>query len=242
MTVKKISVVLTCYREPSSWVSSAIWSVINQSVLPYEIIIIDDSGTGSYKSDITNISKTKIIPIKYVQNTRNLGLIESLNKGLHLSEGDYIARMDADDISMPNRFKAQKELLSNGFDIVGCSVIKFSTNYNNYKCIRYPRTKFGVLLGILFNNPLAHPSVMYKSEVIKELGGYDMNALHCEDYALWCRAISLGFQITNTHEAHLFYRVHNNSVSHVHKTIQSESARNAKREFIKNYAWNCFNK
>lgn len=158
MKSNKISVLLTCFSEPTSWVSSSISSVINQSVLPYEIIVIDDSGAGLYKEVVDKISFTTATPIKYVQNSSNQGLIYSLNIGLDIAEGNYVARMDADDISLPDRFKAQEELLNKGFDIVGSGILKFGNNHGNSKPICYPSTKLGVLLGIVLNNPLAHHS------------------------------------------------------------------------------------
>ena len=100
----KVSVLMSVYSEPKEWLISSINSILNQSFSDFEFIIINDNPTRSINSIVLNYFAITDSRVKIFENKSNIGLTKSLNKGLKLTEGKYIARMDADDISLPDRF------------------------------------------------------------------------------------------------------------------------------------------
>lgn len=110
----EVSVVMSVYNEPMEWISQSIESILNQSFTNFEFIIINDKPEGKEQIALINEYASQDQRIKIIQNEKNLGLTKSLNIGILHAKSKYIARMDADDISMPNRLKMQYEFMDNG--------------------------------------------------------------------------------------------------------------------------------
>jgi glycosyltransferase involved in cell wall biosynthesis len=168
------------------YLKEAIESILNQTYKEFEFIIINDGSTDNSLAIIKDYSNhdSRIILI----NRENKGLIYSLNEGISKAKGKYIARMDADDISLPNRFEEQIKFLENNLDIgvVGSDAIVFHkddksiwTTYSDSN-----RTK----AELLFSSPLIHPSVMMRKSIIDKYKlFYKKEYIHAEDLELWIR-------------------------------------------------------
>ena len=222
-----VSVVMSvCNGE--TYLHEAIDSIINQSFSDFEFVIINDGSSDKSLSIIQSYSDKRII---LVDNNGNKGLIYSLNKGIELSQGKYIARMDADDISLSNRFEKQIQFLESNSEIgvCGCDYIQFhetkETYFNAFK--RHDET----LAWMLFNSSVIHPSLMIRTSVLKnQQPVFNSNFKHAEDYELWSRLLFI-CKFSAVNETLVKYRVHDGQVTQIHNSEQINSA-NAIREHI----------
>lgn len=228
-----ISVLLCAYRESLQEFEVAVRSVVLQTVRPKQLVIVDDSGESRFSSQCQRLQQTLLsevgVDLTYVENQVNLGLVASLNLGLSRVSGDYVARMDPDDISLPFRFQKQVELLESGFDIAGGGITLFN-EAGQVGDVRYPATRLGVLYSLLYNNPIAHPVSMFKTEVVRRLQGY-RQVNYAEDLDLWMRAYLSGSRITNCRSILLLRRVHAEQLSSKYSMEQRRSTQVLRRQF-----------
>lgn len=216
-----ISVVMSVYNG-EKYVSEAIESILNQTYGNFEFIIINDGSTDK-TDDILNFYLKNDDRIKIFNNIQNKGLIYSLNKGLEIAQGKYIARMDADDISENNRFEKQIEYLEKNKHIALCGTyIKIFKNSNILlrKVMRTETDFRKIKFKLLFRNYIAHPTVMIRKEIIDRYNlKYNCEDKGMEDYGLWLH-LSKYENIAIISESLLKYRVSNFSItSNVIKNI-----------------------
>ncbi len=201
-----ISVILPVYNS-SETILESLKSISNQTYKDFEIIAINDGSTDN-SLEILNEYK-KIEPRLRVISRDNMGLPFTLNEGIRLAKGEYIARMDADDICFPERFEKQILFLeSNNIDVCGTQTILFDKAYGKSNL---PITKEGCMIKLLFTCPFYHPTIMGKRELFVK---YKYNEkLDCsQDYELWCRMISNGIKMTNMKDLLLYYRISSNQI------------------------------
>lgn len=213
----KISVLMPVYNTEEIFLKDAIESILNQTFTDFEFLIINDGSTNNSEGVILSYNDERI---KYIKNEQNLGLIKTLNKGLDLANGEYIARMDSDDISLPERFEKQVKFLDENPEIgilgTWCEwfpkqrVMKsFTENEKIKECL------------LIMHNEIGHPTVMIRKSLKDKFNiRYDENALYVEDYALWLSLIDkVGF--ANIPEVLLKYRRHSNSICKNNKIKQN---------------------
>lgn len=161
---------------------------------------------------------------------KNTGYTESLNWGITNSRGEYIARMDADDISLPSRFEKQIRFLKANPDVAICGtdakVIGSDLKFN------YPSSNEEIKINLLFGSSLVHPTIMGKREIFLEYP-YDMSKEPAEDYDLFTRVAVSGKKLANIPESLLLYRVHSNQISQVQNTRQNNSAQQSMLRMFK---------
>jgi glycosyltransferase involved in cell wall biosynthesis/phenylacetate-coenzyme A ligase PaaK-like adenylate-forming protein/MoaA/NifB/PqqE/SkfB family radical SAM enzyme len=228
-TTPKISVLLSVYNG-QKYIRQALESIYNQSFQDYEIIIIDDASTDS-TADILQQEKDSRTFIK--RNPQNIGLTKSLNIGLSLCRGKYIARMDADDISLPERFEKQIKFLEENPDCaaVGSWCIRIDENGRLVSNWRHPTDYKGIKERMLTQNSIFHGTVMIRKDSIFNLGCYNEKYRFSQDYDLWLRMSEL-FEIRNIGEFLYLSRVSRDSISNIHKQQQAECAELARQEAI----------
>lgn len=207
---KKVSVIMSVYKEPKEQLEMSINSILNQSYNNIEFIIIVDNPEEIWRIDyIKSINDKRI---KLIINEKNIGLPKSLNKAIEIATGEYIARMDADDISLPKRIEHQIEYLEkNKLDLCGGNVICFEDSHD-LKEVKFPSGIENFKKMIYFKNSIAHPTYFGKSEVFKKLNGY-RNFHSVEDYDFILRATNKNYKIGNIPEVVLKYRMTLNSIS-----------------------------
>ena len=206
----KISVLMPVYNTESKYLKTAIESILNQTFKDFEFVIIDDGSTNNVKDVILSYKDNRI---KYIEQ-ENQGIAKTLNNGLKIARGEYIARMDSDDISLPERFEKQLSFLEKNPSI---SVLgTWFETFPNKKTITRPfNPKY---LDFLESCCMAHPSIMFrKSDFDKYNLRYDENLRVSEDYDLWSRAIKF-LNFANLQETLLKYRILENS--NFHKNIE----------------------
>lgn len=210
MDNQKISVIMSVYNG-EKYLRKAIESVLAQSYSNFEFIIINDGSTDNSLSIIQSFNDSRIKLI----SRENKGLINSLNEGINLAVGKYIARMDADDICDIHRLEKQFDYLEKNADIYLCGTWAKAINENDKIVGEYsypPTTSGKIKKYLLFHNAFIHPSVMFKKEIIKKAGIYNGKYRHVEDYELWTRVLRK-FQAANLPEFLLYYRINQGGIT-----------------------------
>ncbi len=225
-----VSVILPVYNA-EKYVFEAVQSILNQTYKNLELIVIDDCSTDKSFEILKSIKDPRI---KLYQNEKNLKLIQTLNKAIQLSSGAYIARMDADDVSLPDRLKYQVEYLQQNpqVSVLGTQIRFIDENGikkgKPFFCVRGDEA---IKWRFHFGNCMNHPTIMFRREVVDRNDFYDSNYPHAEDYELWLR-LSRKYNFDNLPETLLLYRVHLASVSHRFNEIQVKSSSRALSEHL----------
>ena len=197
-----VSIVMSEYNTPIKWLEESIESILHQTYRNFEFIIINDCSKNDVEEIIKKYNDSRI---KVINNEKNIGLANSLNKGISIAKGKYIARMDTDDIAYSNRLEEEIKFLeeNNEYFLVASKADIF-----NEKGIYANTKKSGKIekKDLMRDVPFVHPSVMYKKEVVLKLGCYP-NLTRCEDYALWCNAYLEGYEGYIINKTLLKYRV-----------------------------------
>ena len=221
-----VSVVMPVFNA-ESYLIEAVQSVLTQTYKDFEFIIIDDGSTdGCHEILEAAASRDSRIVLR---TQTNAGLIASLSLGCRLARGEYIARMDADDISVSTRFQKQIMFLERHktIGIVGTWIQDIGAMGQPGPVWPLPTSPDTIPWFLMFGNCIAHPSVMVRREIIQRLQ-YLPGAQHVEDYDLWIRATDMT-RIANIPEVLLKYRVLSHSVSSRHLSIQEEQAARIQR-------------
>lgn len=207
-----ISIIMSVYNG-ETFLKEAIESVIKQTFTNWELIIINDCSTDSTGEILAEFA-TNDKRIKVYTNEVNLKLPSSLNKAISLCNGKYIARMDADDICLPERFEKQYKFMEENRD-VALSSCRFLTVKNGVYASGGAggRCDFEALKAMLLVvNPILHPGVFARSEVMKELN-YDTSLTCTEDLELWTRMVMKNYKIQILPECLLIYRLHDKQIT-----------------------------
>ncbi len=220
-----ISVILPCFNV-ERFLDEALDSIVSQTYRDLEIICIDD-GSSDSTLEILKKYADRDKRIVLVENGKNLGLIDTLNKGVLLAKGEFIARMDADDISLKNRFAKQLDFMMNNsnVDIMSGSFARIDESGKILKnqesiCI----SPIGCEFASFFFTPINHPSMFCKAIVLKENPYVKTGqSLHCEDYELWSRLIRRSYFFSNLKQPISNIRVNSQSVSRKFEAIQVEN-------------------
>jgi glycosyltransferase involved in cell wall biosynthesis len=206
----KVTVLMPVYNG-EEYLSGAIESILNQTFRDFEFLIVSEYG--SSEESLAIIKKYTDERIRHIHNTARLGLVESLNLGLKEAKGEYIARMDADDISYPKRFELQVKLMDNRKEVGICGTWVETIGDKSKSIYRYPTNPNKIQSRLLFDSPLAHPSVIFRKIFLEKFGlKYDINDLYAEDWSLWQKS-SFIFPIINIPKVLLKYRITDHSIS-----------------------------
>lgn len=218
----EVSVIMAVYNG-APYLRQAMESILNQTFSNFEFIIVDDGSTdGTW--DILTEYVNRDQRIVLVPNKENTGLTKSLNKGLELAKGEYVARQDADDVSLPERFEKQVALLDKHPEVVLVSCDIEVINSEGCPVKKHQRACDSDLVAwyLLFYNYVAgHSQVMFSQKSAMNLGGYSENYYCCQDYELWCRLIKVG-KVVILPEVLLQQRIHTKSIS-AKKKLEQEA-------------------
>jgi glycosyltransferase EpsE len=200
---------MATYNDPPYFLSQAIESILHQSYSNWELIIVDDSTSEETIAVLADFKERFPQRIRVQHNIRHEGFVPSLNRALADAQGRYIARMDGDDISTPDRLEKQVHYLGEHLEvgILGSDITIIGKDGLPYSRRIYPHTFDEIQAWALFRNPIAHPSVMITRETLSAIGVYDRCFLRAEDYELWLRALRAGIIINNIPEVLLHYRI-----------------------------------
>jgi glycosyltransferase involved in cell wall biosynthesis len=218
------------------FLKSAIESILSQSFGNFEFLIINDGSTDNSNKIIGSFHDKRII---HISNEKNLGLISTLNKGINLSRGKYIARMDGDDISMPDRLLKQVSFLEANPEIsmVAAHVQLIDEEENdlgNWEEDIQCKTEKQIKSLLPYTNCIAHPTIVIRTAIAKKFL-YEEKQTNNEDWDLWMRLVSSGHRVVKINETLLKYRLHANSITlqSNQENVNKKLLRTQKNYFLK---------
>lgn len=207
-----ISVIMSVFNEKITWLQQAVESILGQTYEDFEYIIIIDNpflDAAAVKYLQKTAERDKRVRLQFNEN--NLGLMKSLNVGISMANGIYIARMDADDISFPDRFEKEIHFLEdNNYDMVSAN--RIDIDEEGKEIFRHKPLRNIPEKHLPYSNFIVHPSVIVKREVLQALGGY-RDFYNSEDYDMWLRILSAGYKIGIFEEYVIYYRIRQTSMS-----------------------------
>lgn len=209
------------------YISIAVQSILNQTFENFELIIIDDASTDKTYNIINQFSDKRIIKL---QNKSNRGIANTLNESFKLAQGKFIARMDGDDISKPDRFEKQLDFMKSNPELIISGSCMELINREG-ELIKVQEKKIGkeeIKLGLFFGyTSLAHPSIIIRKQLLDLFClRYDSAFQYAEDFDLYCRSTQYA-PMDNLRESLIQYRLHNESVSqkfHMQQQIDAKVA------------------
>ena len=210
------------------YIEEAIQSILTQTYSSFEYIIINDGSTDNTEAIIKSFKDERIV---YINNQSNLGLIESLNKGILISKGTYIARMDADDVAMPDRLSEQLKTFNRCPAAVAIGTNYFVLNGNLLKLAKNEDDSDYLKSLLLFATCFCHPTVMIKNIFSKDGIAYHHDFIHAEDYKLWTD-LALHGELRNTDKPLLKYRSHPKQISVSHNESQLQISSRIRQEYM----------
>lgn len=224
----RISVIMSLYNTPEKWLREAIDSVLNQSYKDFEFIIYEDCPTDNSEY-IVDDYQTRDNRIVVIKNTENRGLTRNLYDAVNMARGEYIARMDSDDICVLNRFEKQIEYMDSNPEVavVGSYTNVFSENFNTIGMIDLDDDMEVTRIRMLFSNAgVAHPSAFIRKSFLEKNNiNYDCEYKKSQDFGLWSDIINHMGVIRVIPEILMNYRVHDNQISNKNKVEQNDCAK-----------------
>lgn len=225
-----VTVLMPVYNA-QEFVGGATQSILDQTYRNFEFLIINDGSTDESEKVILGFKDDRI---KYVKNEQNLKLIATLNKGLSLAKGEFIARMDADDIAKPTRLAEQVEFMSKNPNVGVCGTWYEAFGSKN-STVRYPIDHDAIRYMMLYQCPFCHPTVMLRTSVVREHAiEFDADFPHAEDYELWGRLAEL-CELANLPSVLLQYRLHESNISKLENSTQVRNSNRIKSKLFQQF-------
>lgn len=231
-----ISVILPAYNAEKN-IYEAIESILAQSHKNFELLILNDGSTDNTEKIISSFRDKRIV---YIKNKVNRGLIFTLNRGLALAKGDFIARMDADDISLPTRFYEQITVLNSDSNIIVCGTAISYLGAHDRTPYRIYSDNITLKKWLVRESCFAHPTVMIRKCVLDENKiEYDTDYKDAEDYKMWIDLSNYG-SFYNISKALVKYRISDSQISQENNLIQKNNAKKCRRYYINKLYPNLF--
>lgn len=207
-----VSVVM-CVYNGSDFVDEAIESILAQSYEQFEFVIVDDGSTDSTLKILEDYSR-RDSRIRLIRNPTNMGLTRALNRALAASRGTYLARQDADDVSLPDRLSKQVRYLKRHpkVGVLGCRALVIDAEGHEIDRLDFPTRHHEIIRSLSTKNVLCHGSVMMRRKVVDKVGPYRDFFETSQDRDLWLRA-GEQFQLANLDDYLFKYRTHDHAVT-----------------------------
>lgn len=204
-----------------AYLAQAVESILSQTFQDFEFLIIDDASTDQSHKMLSGFNDERV---RLIAHSHKLGLSSALNKGIELAEGEYIARMDHDDVCRPQRLKRQVDFMDAHTDTDVLGTWAQTLGLRREQTWRYPTLDEDIRSEFAFNSAMVHSSVMLRKATIERLQlRYDVSVARAQDYELWTRAATR-IRFANLDSALILYRVHPDQVGRKHELEQQAAA------------------
>ena len=218
-----ISVVMPVYNTPVQFLQEAVDSILNQTFEDFEFIIIDDGSADDIRQYLGSLTDPRI---RLLHNETNLGITKSLNIGFRTAQGKYIARMDSDDVSLPERFEKQTAFMESHPNVIVCGAraVKYGQRLPSVSTdtatVRFESME-NYKVRLLFVNPgPLHPTAFFRRAILLQYQIlYDERLVYSQDYGMWMSLCNYG-QICSLPDVLLIHRAHDNQISRAHRDKQ----------------------
>ena len=227
-----VTILLPVYNG-EKYLRDAIQSVLDQTYKDFEFLIINDCSSDKTDEIVKSFDDPRI---RYIVHNENKRLIYTLNEGISLANGKYLARIDADDLAFNTRIEEQVSFLEKNLDyvLIGTKVNLIKDDQNTDETIDYFTDDVDLKFALCFYNPFVHPSIMMRLEIIQYKNlFFDYNFVHAEDYEFWTR-LSIHGKIANLNTTLNFYRIHNNQISNIYADIQQDQTNRIQLKYLNN--------
>lgn len=225
-----ISILLPVFNS-ESFLQECLDSITGQSFSDWELIAINDGSTDRSLQILQNYSE-KDQRIRVISR-ENRGLVKTLNEGISLAQGEWIARMDADDICLPDRLQQQIiRLKETDSDLCGGQISRIGIKGKH--SWHFPDSCEGIYAWMLFRSAFAHPTVMFRKSLAQAFGYSEDYSHSNQDYDLWTRMAAAGIKMTNCPETVLLYRIHDKQISTAKRDKQADLRVQVCRNYWKN--------
>ena len=220
MSNPKVSVLMSIYNG-ERYLREAINSILNQTFRDFEFLIINDGSTDRTAQILKSCNDPRM---KIINNKKNIGLTKSLNKGLHLAKGEYIARQDADDVSAPDRLEKEVNFLETHRDyaVVGTFVKILNEDSEVIGLLERLTEDIQIRERLGTDNCITHGSAVIRKKCLLDMGFYDESIVSAQDYELWLR-LSEKYRLANIPEYLYMWRKHDENIEAKHIAEQKIS-------------------
>ena len=217
---KPVVSVIMAVKDGERYLRQAVDSILQQTFRDFEFIIINDCSTDGSMNILNEYTDRRI---RIYSNEENIGLTRSLNIALGYCRCEYVARMDADDICLPDRFNMQVDFLNAHPDVsvVGTGFMMIEEDGTPISEKHFPTDDDLIRWALCFYNPIVHPSVMMRLSTVKQVGGYDPTLAQSQDYDLWWR-LSFISKLANLEPICVLLRQHSRQITSVYRNNQFE--------------------
>lgn len=215
-----VSVVMAAYKTEQAFFIEAVESILGQTLQNFEFIIVDDGLSNDNRAYLTSIADNRL---KVLVNEHNCGQSVSVNKGIRAARGKYIARMDSDDIALPERLRIQLDYMETHPNVLACGGFAETTDKQRILPKNYPDDE-SRKTGFYFSCEMIHPTMMFRREAVNLFGiWYDEEQLYAQDYMIWTEFLNKG-EIGILNDVVLRYRVHAGQITSRKKVEQDKYA------------------
>jgi len=231
-----VSVIMATFNEPVRYIKESIESILNQTFTNFEFIIIDDSTNPETIEAINSYAEDDRIII--IREKSRMGFTRALNEGLKMAKGQFIVRMDGDDISLKDRLEKQLKYLNSHkeIDILGGNMLIINESGTVVSQRNYPTNGLSLQFSAIFRSPVAHPTVMFRRSIVENHLFYDETFTKAEDTEYWFRLRNKGFTIANLPVNLLRFRISGDLAK---KRSYEHFSYNFKARY-KNFSWKYF--
>ncbi|MES3032183.1 MAG: glycosyltransferase family 2 protein [Patescibacteria group bacterium] len=234
---KLVSILLPTHNGADR-IKEAMASVFGQFYDYWELLVLDDGSVDDTKQIVESLAKDDS-RVKYIKNETNLGIQKALNKGLREAKGEYIARIDDDDVWIDkDKLKKQVEFLDKNKDyvLIGTGVIVIDENKKELFRYLPPQEDNEIRNKILYKNCFTHSSVLFRKNVAFEFGGYseDPNVKHIEDYDLWLKLGTMG-KFANLRTYSIVFTQRGGAISAKNRVVQAKRSLYVIKKFKNKY-------
>ena len=219
---------MSAYRTNQEFFRESVESILCQTFASFEFIVIDDGLSEENRSYLASLEDSRLTVLV---NERNSGQSVSVNRGIQAARGKYIARMDSDDISLPNRLNDQVTYMDEHPECIACGGFAKTTDCGKIIPVNYPDLE-SRRIGFFFSCDMIHPTMMLRRSVLEKFGiRYDEEQLYAQDYMIWVDLLRQG-KIGIVDEVVLNYRVHAGQITSSKRIAQDECAIRAQRKLF----------
>ena len=229
-----VSVVIAAYSTKQEYFQESIESILRQTLRNFELIVVDDGLSEENRSYLARLNDSRL---KVLVNEKNVGQSISVNKGISISQGKYIARMDSDDIATPNRLSSQVSYMESHPECIACGGFAERTDNHKIVPVNYPDID-SRRMGFFWGCDMIHPTMMIRRSSLSEFGiRYDENQRYAQDYMIWIDFMLRG-EIGIVPDVVLRYRIHPGQITAVKRAAQDEYAVRAQKKLYKQFGFN----
>ena len=234
MKKPKVTVLMSVYNG-ERYLHESIESILNQTFKDFGFLIINDGSTDNTPKILKSYKDQRI---KIISNKNNLGLTKSLNKGIKLAKGEYIARQDVDDVSLSERLEKQVKFLNSypSYAAVGTFTKIINEDSKVIFLLRNPIYFHEIKRALMINNCIVHGSIMMRKNCLLETSFYDESMKRSQDYELWLR-LSEKYKLANLPEFLYLWRKHEGNIEAKHKREQEMYVEIAKAKARERGIW-----